>query len=273
MYDTVEATIRQEIKRQERILKEHTSFIDSAPEGHLNARNRKAGVRYYCRYRYKKSGQVYDKEVSLQDNPKLLNVLTQKAISVEIIMRCEKNLKVLKQMLRKYESIDIRDVAEALDPRFLPLIDDKNYYMAHDWLQGSYLKNPDPYGNNVHLSARGDLVASKTEVIIADKLFHYGIPYRHDCAFPVPYSPGMYYYPDFTIELPNGELIWWEHLGLMSNVNYAEHTGEKLAHYHNNGAVIGRNLILTADDRHGGCDSGAIDRIIKDYILPHFQVA
>lgn len=273
MYDIFRDTIRQEITRQKNLMKEHVAFLDAAPEGWLTVRHRQSGIKYYRRQTIIEHGIGKDIEINISHDPIMISQLVQKEISSAIVKRCTANIKRLKKAEVKYQSIDMRDIASDISEKFLPLIDEQNYQMMQAWKNEGYHKNLDTYGNNTNTILNGEKVASKGEVIIADKLHMYGIPFHYDEAFSVPYAVGKYYYPDFTILLPDGRKIWWENLGMLDREDYAIHTGEKLYHYHRNGAVIGRNLILTSDDRDHSCDSAAIDRIIRDYILPHFQLS
>ncbi len=78
-------------------------------------------------------------------------------------------------------------------------------------------------------------------------------------------------FPDFTIPLPTGGAIIWEHLGLLEVMSYAVHNGQKLHTYQTHDYLIGKNLILTQDDSRGNCSSSFIYQIIERDLLPHFQ--
>jgi len=72
--------------------------------------------------------------------------------------------------------------------------------------------------NNIYSTSKGDKVASKSEVIIANLLFHHGIKYEYE--LPLEHEKGKTIKPDFTITLPNGRVIFWEHLGLLGTETY-----------------------------------------------------
>lgn len=273
MYDYIEYSMEQEIKRQKHLHKLHETFMDSAPDGHLNVRNRKSKIRYIRKYDRKRvDGKYQYKEESLTNRPDMLQQMVQKVISEEIILRTENNINALKRFMKDYRSVDIRDIKDDIDQRFLELIDNQQYTLVQEWLTEAYHKNPDLYENNQHPTSSGYIVSSRGETIIAEKLSDLNIPFHHDEAFPVPFGPGYYYYTDFTIYLPNGEVILWEHLGIMEKEQYTDRTVAKLRHYHRHGAVIGKNLILSVDVKPGVGDAAAIDQIIRTFILPHFQL-
>lgn len=80
-----------------------------------------------------------------------------------------------------------------------------------------------------HRTLAGDLVRSKSEVIIANILFDRHIPYEYEKMLSAP--DGSCYLPDFTITW-NGVEYYWEHLGLLGDEGYERHWMRKEAWYH-----------------------------------------
>ena len=113
----------------------------------------------------------------------------------------------------------------------------------------------------IHKTARGELVRSKSEVIIADALFHNGLEYQYE---PELVLEGKVKRPDFRIiDADTGDEWYWEHCGMMSDVKYAKRWHEKEAFYAKNGIIRGKNLIVTEEYAGEGLDSHMIDEIIK----------
>ena len=121
----------------------------------------------------------------------------------------------------------------------------------------------------IHRTKRGDLVRSKSEVIIANELLAQGID-RYEYEAPLPLTDGKTRYPDFTIvDDDTGARYYWEHLGLLHNPDYAARWKRKLDAYreasilpHEEGGGKAGTLIVTRDDERGGIDTQAIaDRI------------
>lgn len=102
-------------------------------------------------------------------------------------------------------------------------------------------------------------------------LWHYDIPFFYEERFPWNDSRGKAIYPDITIPLPNGELMIWEHLGMLENETYCKDNMYRLNCYHKHGYSIGKNLIITSDDINGNCQSDIFYHIIETYILPYFK--
>ena len=74
--------------------------------------------------------------------------------------------------------------------------------------------------NKIHSTSKGDKVRSKSEVIIANLLFQHDLKYEYE--LPLEHGGGNPIKPDFTIFLPDGKKIFWEHLGLLGTETYDE---------------------------------------------------
>lgn len=89
--------------------------------------------------------------------------------------------------------------------------------------------------NLIYRTQRGELVRSKTEWIIADKLQAAGITYSYELPLVM---GGVTRYPDFTIkDDDSGVTVYWEHLGLMNSDQYVERWERKEAAYRSLGIV------------------------------------
>ena len=109
---------------------------------------------------------------------------------------------------------------------------------------------------------RGERVRSKSEKIIADKLYREGMAYRYECPLDIPYVGT--FYPDFTIlDEENRRNIIYEHFGLMDNEDYVNNAIAKLQQYSRQGYVLGDNLFVSMETSARPLDSRMVDRIIK----------
>jgi hypothetical protein len=72
----------------------------------------------------------------------------------------------------------------------------------------------------IHQALTGDMVRSKSEVIIANMLHERGITFWYER--PLTATDGSMYLPDFTLQV-GGERYFWEHLGLLSKPEYEQH--------------------------------------------------
>lgn len=122
----------------------------------------------------------------------------------------------------------------------------------------------------VQVSAKGEFMISKSEVIIADHLFHNKIPYTYENK--VTDDRGIVITPDFTIEDKEiGITYYWEHLGLLVKDDYRSKWELKKEWYEHYGVVPydkatpenDKILITTRDKPDGGIDSKEILELIK----------
>lgn len=90
--------------------------------------------------------------------------------------------------------------------------------------------------NLIHVAANGALVRSKNEVIIADILEDLA-PGRWSYERVLTGDDGSHRSPDFTIDTPTGETVYWEHLGMLNNPRYAAKWAAKLEWYRENGIL------------------------------------
>lgn len=113
----------------------------------------------------------------------------------------------------------------------------------------------------VHKTVRGELVRSKSEVIIANALHYNGLDYEYE---PELILEGKVKRPDFKVEDYDTGVVWyWEHCGMMTDPQYKKRWEEKKKFYEKNGIIEGKNLIVTYDEE-GSLDSNKIQEIIEE---------
>ena len=160
--------------------------------------------------------------------------------------------------LRKYSSDDRSETARRLTNLFVapsPVEIDGRFF--EDYL--------------IHRTARGEMVRSKSEVIIADHLANNGVEYGYEQPLTI---EGITKYPDFTIEdIESGLTFYWEHCGMLHVPSYRRRWQEKLGWYRAHGILpleegSGKNgtLIITRDEANGSIDSAKINTLITDVL-------
>ncbi|KYG09089.1 hypothetical protein BE21_20050 [Sorangium cellulosum] len=124
----------------------------------------------------------------------------------------------------------------------------------------------------IHRTRRGDLVRSKSEVIIADALFTERVKYHYE--LDLVGSDGKRRSPDFTIPDEASDVTYyWEHLGMLYDPAYRARWEAKLAWYrkegilpHTDGGGPKGTLIITQDDERGGIDSSWVAKLIREIL-------
>ncbi len=120
----------------------------------------------------------------------------------------------------------------------------------------------------INRTSRGDLVRSKSEVIIANQLHAKGIHYLYEHPLTI---NEVTYYPDFTVEdAESGVMYFWEHCGMLDDRTYRVRWEKKLHWYRQNdilpleaGGGSRGTLVVTRDNVKGGMNSDEIDVLIK----------
>ncbi len=118
----------------------------------------------------------------------------------------------------------------------------------------------------IHRTLKGELVRSKSEVIIANMLFEAGIEYEYEKELDL--GEDGVRIPDFTIEdAESGICFYWEHCGMLGDAGYSQHWEEKKALYKKHDIVEDDNLIVSKDFLNGGINSAEIKGLIDKYLM------
>lgn len=259
-YDSLYVTIERALQLQKKILDKIEHQIIKA-NGYLIIRESGTRRLYYQGIKIKTGAGWRTKSKNISDSPKLIRDLAQKGLNKKLKRIYTRNIRVLEDILNKYIPL----TSDVLMPeKYREILVENNN-------GENYKTYPFDPAVHIHATVCGIMVRSKAEVIIANALWHYGIPFVYEELFPYRSEDGKWLYPDFTIHLPDGQTIIWEHWGLLDKHNYCLHNAEKLYTYNQNRYVIGKNLIITQDDADGACDSAFIYQIIEQYILPYFN--
>ena len=201
---------------------------------------------------HKAQGSEFGKVILVLGEP---SVLLSKELLYTAITRQKQRLVILYNAeayrLRNYSSMEYSDIARRFTNLFeKPEIIEykKNFYEA----------------GLIHRTARGELVRSKSEVIIADALFDKGIDYEYEKELHL--NGDGIKSPDFTIEdAESGSKFYWEHCGMMSDETYRRRWECKRMIYEKHGIVEGKNLIVSFDKSNGSIDSKEIRNLIAKY--------
>lgn len=144
------------------------------------------------------------------------------------------------------------------------MLSDAEYIKA--WSSVEYIGKTFSEDASQIITERGERVRSKSEKIIADKLYSLGIPYRYEC--PLALGGNIKMYPDFTIlRMLTREEVYLEHFGMMDDVNYVENTIFKLNTYEKNGIYLGVNLFVTYETSKKPMNTMVVDRMLRQLFL------
>lgn len=261
--------LEEELEQQKALRKKSLRILKNAPSGTLHSRNRKEGKAFY----------VYEKkdlkgfERNITDDKHLIKLMVNKRMATEILSSAEENIKYIEKLKRHYACNSPDSVLRNLPLTYKEAALDISFHCTEKWAAKQTMQYGFDPDIHIHETISGVRVRSKSEMIIANTLTNYDVPFFYEKPFPYPTAQGTFYSPDFTFELPFGEIIIWEHLGLLNDLGYCERTALKLNLYQKHGFIIGKNLIITQDDEKGGCSSIFIDEVVRRHLLPHFRKA
>lgn len=193
-------------------------------------KKRKKGNKYYY------TECIKGKEIGITKNADRIRLLYRKKYLKSSIIKSKVIIKFMENLLGELNKI-------FLDEECLHL--GMFSQEAWQWMQADYDRNPLYPERLVYKTLLGTMVRSKSELNIANILERLGIPYRYEQKI---FIDGVYYYPDFTILLPNGDVLIWEHNGLMEDLSYASRAYEKVRKYEDAGYRQHTNLIITYED-------------------------
>ncbi len=206
------------------------SCLSSLPEGRLyELHTKRDGVRYT---RYLRGVQTHISK----KNTELINALIKRE-KFEIM--CRESSEVLSTIIND-KIPHMISVLSSIPPDEFPVsVSEENYKREE-------LK---------HKTAHGEMVRSKSELIIANILFELGINYSYEKKLNTSYG---LIYPDFTIVHPYTNTIYYlEHLGLMNEKKYADNWDFKLQKYESIG-INEKNVLITTTEENGNINSDLI---------------
>jgi ATP-dependent exoDNAse (exonuclease V) alpha subunit len=117
----------------------------------------------------------------------------------------------------------------------------------------------------IHKTLLEELVASKSELLIANRLAELRVPYHYEMRLVA--ADGSMRRPDFTIPVETADgpdIRYWEHWGMLGDPGYDASVERRLAWYEKHG-LLGK---LIQSDERGGFDSTKVDEIIREHLLP-----
>lgn len=255
-------------------IKEIEHDLKNAPEGYLKISNRKKDYSYY----HMKNDQVNKKEISQylskkkEETPSFIEKLVQKQYYQKLLPVMKEEKKAIEEFLTKYDPQKKYDIYEKttqprkqfITPAFLT-----PEMKTQRWESEEYQPNPKYPENLIYETNRGDMVRSKSEIIIADLLYYHKdyCAYRYESPLYVS-EKGMVLYPDFTImKRSAAEIFYWEHFGMMDVESYVDTFIRKMNEYILAGIYPGKQLICTFESSAQPLETKVVRNLIKEYFL------
>ena len=232
----------------ERVISIGQRAAKKLPQGRLRINNNRGVVQYYqitekndTRGKYLKKS---DKELirKLAQGEYIDKQLKSAKCELNDIEKIVKSLNRIKRTLYRSDNVYSSMIPERKKLVAPILISEREY--AENWEKEEYNRNEYRSEEKVYSTKKGDMVRSKSEVLLADMYYELGIPYRYEAALRLNNSRTVY--PDFTVlDVANRREIYHEHMGLLDDEEYRYHNLRKIEEYRKNDIFAGKNLFIT----------------------------
>ena len=262
----MDSRIRDEMSERYELIskleKEVDKKLKSFPDGHLSIKPRKNGCTYY------QTGIGTKDRYLNSDDAKLIDKLAQKSYFEKVLRSSHTELEALQKMQKLYPDLLAEDVYDNLSDERKKLVKpivtpDEQFVRA--WLSKPYTPKEIKEGVSVFKTMKGERVRSKSEMIIADRLYMSGIPYKYECPIEV---MGVIYHPDFTIlRISDRKILYLEHNGKVDDPEYKDDMVTRLNDFNQVGIRQGKNLFLTFESANVPFDV----RTLESMIAEHFR--
>lgn len=252
-----------ELKQRQSDLSEEYELL---PEGHL-VFSMQNGLKRYIQRIPATGNRKRERRYGVKRKPEILSGLVRKEYIQDALPALEKDIRLIEKAARYYVPSDENSImAQFVEAQpelaygiYKPSVDENEWKMRFDRIENYHDENL------TQVASDGKRMRSKNEVYIASRLDHYGITYRSDCPTGI---PDLSCVPDFTIlRKRDGKIIYWEHLGMMDDLEYRKDNKRKLEQYEEFNIVPWDNLILTYDTPGGGLRADYIEAMIKTWLL------
>ena len=254
----------EEVNKLLNISNKQLAKYSNTPDIHIHSSRSNGREQFYCidndtqTKKYLKSGEIikyasiiqqdYDQQIN-----KKLQVIQKK------LSRMARDIKDadLEQIKEIYERI-----ASAKQQYITPIIPSDEAYIANWYEKHKGGQNSYPIDGNIY-TEQGEQVRSKSEKILADLFYKYQIPYVYEPKIML--KNGHMVCPDFAIlNLRTRKTIYWEHLGLIDQEEYATKNLEKLNRYEESNLILGDNLLISMESSKKGLNTKTVEKQIKE---------
>lgn len=229
------------------------------PEGTVKIKRTK-----YVSYYYLCLGKTEIRRLTGEDN-ELLKTLIQKSYLKTVLKATKDEIHAIEKLKSNYPAQILEDVYDNLpDERkayATPIVPGDEKYVQN-WLAIPYTPKPFRQDAPEFYTMKGERVRSKSEVIIADRLFAKGIPYKYECPLKIGQE---IIHPDFTIlRMSDRKILYHEHCGKMGDHEYVENMIDRVNKYGRAGIYIGNNLFLSLESADTQIDISWLDKFIEN---------
>ena len=275
-----ERFIGEEIKRLELLIEQLRTAISSAPKGRLRSEMCKGKYpQFYFIEGGFQDGKQNNSRDGKQNNGRYIK--KEEYYLAEELAQKEYNLKLLKcvakqcELLKSAENIRLDkfrnerlEILHHISLAKQGLI--RTYEMTDEEYVENWMRENSGGKNSIEIAngfdtERGDVVRSKSEKIIADKLFYCNIIYQYEPLIRL--HDGTIVFPDFAmLNIRTRKTIYLEHFGMMDNPEYCKRAIEKMEIYERNELFTCRDVVYTFESSNKAININSIENIINRFL-------
>lgn len=274
-----ETKIYEALTIYDNLLDSYKTRLEHCPEGSLLYQKKRGCIQFL--HAFNKDGKRIRQGINT--DPQMIRDLAKKEFDSRAYELLSHDIAVIKEALNKMISFDPDQILKSMTKAYALLPEE--YFFDRDklviaagldgetlarikrheeWWRMPYKEYWGYPENKVKTTSRGQKVRSLSELLIAEALYKYSIPFHYEQELKI---DGKMYAPDFTFEGWDRNLFYLDYFGMMSNPKYAKKNILKLDDYYDIGLIPGDNLITVFDSK-GIVNMEMIEAIIKNEIIP-----
>lgn len=245
-------------------------FQRQAPEGYLKVQKKGEKSYFYQQYWDENTKQHVRKYIK-KENLSLVKALAQKQYYMLVEPVLKRNLGLLKNVMDQYHPEEIQKIYESISQKrvsFIKPLTKTLEEQIRQWMEEKYEKNNCYPENLRYQTEQGEMVRSKSEVIIANILYQHkkNILYKYERPLEVLIGGRIkIIYPDFTIlNLHTGKIVYWEHAGKMDDPHYANEFIKKVNTYVENNILPGRDVVFSYETIENSLEISVIKKMVDE---------
>lgn len=260
--DKIRTLLEEKKEYYSKIISQASKSLEKAPQsGNLRIVHSHGTAQYYlC-----EGGDTNGKYIRREKNG-IAYKLAQRDYDRKILRSADAKVNWLEKTIKKLPKDDLVELYEK-SPDRKKLI--RPYEMSdadfREWWECQKYQGKDFRENAPEIyTERGERVRSKSEKLIADKLYKMNIPYRYE--YPIKLGKVGTIYPDFLLlNVAQRREYILEHFGMMDNPEYAEKAVRKIRTYEKNGIFQGDRLLLTYETSQTPIDMRAVEELLERF--------
>ena len=247
------------------------SLIAKSPAAWIRFKKVRGSIYVYKRTEPSQTNGTYVKK----GNKKEISLLVQKLYNTrlkEAVIEEQKQIEACLAILKKTNT-DPETVINSIPQKMREYIDTDIFNDEDEvekWRREVFIGNNPTRIEKQFKTSNGEIVRSKSELIIAEMLNKYKVPFFYERPF-YQISVGSRksnLYPDFTcFNRRTGRTYYWEHLGMMDSAEYASKNIRKVMEYSSEGVFPGSELILSFETSEVPLSIDYIKALIRKYLL------